>query len=84
MIYCPNCERHRGFKRSLGFGTLFAVVLSCGLWLLAIPFYPARCVVCGLTRSRAFTDRLSMKQRTIILVCVMLFLIFCAIHGASR
>jgi hypothetical protein len=31
------------------------VLLTCGLWLLAIPFYPARCMTCGLTRGSAFT-----------------------------
>ena len=29
------------------------VVLTAGLWLLVIPFYPARCINCGLTRSSA-------------------------------
>jgi hypothetical protein len=55
MIQCPNCGKLTGFKRALGFGTFFMVLLTCGLWLLAIPFYPARCMTCGLTRGSAFT-----------------------------
>lgn len=42
MAYCPNCKKETGYKRSLGFGTLFAVVLTGGLWLVAIYFYPYR------------------------------------------
>ena len=38
MIYCPNCGKLVGFKRALGFGTLFMVLFTFGLWLLVIPF----------------------------------------------
>jgi hypothetical protein len=53
MIQCPNCGKLTGFKRNLGFGTFFLVVITGGLWLLAIPFYSLRCVTCGLTSSAA-------------------------------
>lgn len=53
MMNCPNCKRLTGFKRSLGFGTFFMVLLTFGLWLLVIPLYPMRCINCGLTRSSA-------------------------------
>lgn len=53
MIYCPNCQKLSGFKRALGFGTFFIVLLTAGIWLLIIPFYPARCITCGLTRHEA-------------------------------
>jgi hypothetical protein len=45
--YCPNCEKKMGFKRSLGWGTFFAIIVTCGFWLLALPFYPLRCMGCG-------------------------------------
>ncbi len=45
--YCPNCRKDTGRKRALGWGTFFAVILTSGFWLLAIPFYPKRCIVCG-------------------------------------
>jgi hypothetical protein len=54
MINCPNCGKLTGFKRALGFGTLFMVVLTLGLWLLVIPMYPPRCINCGLQRNEAF------------------------------
>jgi hypothetical protein len=47
MAYCPNCKKETGHKRYLGFGTLFAVILTGGLWLIAILFYPTRCIACG-------------------------------------
>jgi hypothetical protein len=50
MLQCPNCGKLTGFKRNLGFGTFFMVVITAGLWLLAIPFYPVRCINCGLQR----------------------------------
>jgi hypothetical protein len=53
MVHCPNCNSLRGFKRALGFGTLFMVVITCGLWLLVIPLYPERCITCGLAHSSA-------------------------------
>jgi hypothetical protein len=53
VIYCPNCQKRTGFKRALGFGTFFMVLITCGLWLLVIPFYPARCINCGVPRSEA-------------------------------
>jgi hypothetical protein len=31
----------------LGWGTLFAALVTGGIWLLAIPFYPKRCIICG-------------------------------------
>lgn len=51
MAYCPNCKKETGYKRSLGFGTLFAVILTGGLWLIAILFYPDRCVICGSSKT---------------------------------
>jgi len=35
------------FKRQLGFGTFFEVIITGGLWLLAIPFYPKRGTTSG-------------------------------------
>src|SRR5438132_283208 len=42
MMNCPNCGKPIGFKRSLGFGAFFMVLLTFGFWLLAIPFSPLR------------------------------------------
>jgi hypothetical protein len=45
--YCAKCERETGFQRKFGFGTFFAVICTIGWWLLALPFYPKRCNICG-------------------------------------
>jgi len=69
MIQCPNCGKLTGFKRALGFGTFFMVLLTCGLWLLVIPFYPVRCINCGLQRpSRPVLA-------SILIGCLVLFVI---------
>jgi len=47
--HCKNCERLRGFKRSIGLGTLVMIVITSGFWLLLVPFYPKHCVVCGVS-----------------------------------
>ena len=47
MLYCLDCGKKTGHKRSLGFGTYFAVLVTGGLWLLVVPAYPSRCIVCG-------------------------------------
>ena len=51
MSYCPTCRRKTGHQRRLGFGTLFAVLITIGWWLLALPFYPRRCTICGSAES---------------------------------
>lgn len=50
FAHCPNCKENRGFKRHLGFGTFFAFLATVGMWIIAIPFYPKRCVVCGYAK----------------------------------
>jgi hypothetical protein len=47
MAHCKNCNQMMGFKRALGFGTLFMVLITFGVWLLVIPLYPPRCIRCG-------------------------------------
>jgi hypothetical protein len=49
VSFCSNCGKETGHQRKLGFGTFFAVVLTAGFWLLAIPLYPKRCIICGTT-----------------------------------
>ena len=49
--YCDNCGRRTGHKRVVGVGTIFASLITCGIWIFLTPFYPKRCVVCGLTKA---------------------------------
>ncbi len=76
MIHCPNCGKLSGFKRSLGFGTLFMVVITGGLWLLMIPLYPSRCINCGMRRAPAqmqnFADWLKTSPMgAVVSVCIL-------------
>jgi hypothetical protein len=82
MIFCPNCQKLTGYKRSLGFGTFFAVVLTAGLWLLAIPLYPKRCAVCGLTEGESIPWY--RPTGAALAVLVGLVLLIAAIIGGSR
>ena len=45
--FCGNCNRRTGRMRKLGWGTFFAILITYGFWLLTIPFYPKRCIICG-------------------------------------
>ena len=44
---CSRCGKETAHQRALGAGTILMVLVTCGLWLLAIPFYPSRCIHCG-------------------------------------
>ena len=44
---CVPCDKKTGHKRALGFGTFVMFVITMGFWVMALPFYPSRCVVCG-------------------------------------
>lgn len=50
---CLSCQRVTGHKRALGWGTFFAVVLTGGPGLLALPLYKAQCVICGTLPTEA-------------------------------
>ena len=50
LSYCGNCEKKTGHKRSTSFATFFAVIITMGIWIFAIPFYPKRCIICGMTK----------------------------------
>ena len=64
--YCSNCKKNTGRKRALGWGTFFAALITGGLWVLAIPFYPKRCIVCGNAKREeiAGPDRIGSKDIT--------------------
>jgi hypothetical protein len=45
--YCDDCRATRPFQPAFGWGTFFAVLVTLGGWLVALPFYPLRCRACG-------------------------------------
>lgn len=49
--YCNNCRKMTGHKRTLGWGTFFGGIFTGGFSLLIIPFYPKRCIICGMELS---------------------------------
>lgn len=48
-MYCALCDRAVDAHRHVGAGTIVAAVLSLGVSLLAVPFYPQRCAICRST-----------------------------------
>jgi len=50
--YCPNCKKMTGHKRHLGWGTFLGSVVTLGTSLAAVPFYPKRCIICGMEKEQ--------------------------------
>lgn len=48
-MYCALCNRPVEARRHVGVGTIALGVLTAGIALLAIPFYPKRCSICRST-----------------------------------
>jgi hypothetical protein len=53
MLPCRACDRKVAFRRHYGAGTAVLFLATAGLWLLAMPFYPVRCHICGGPPDRA-------------------------------
>ncbi len=83
MAYCKNCGRKTGHKRSLGIGTLLAVILTGGLWLIAILSYPDRCIICGNPETGTSGKHSNQKLGYIALLVILgvFFLILWSIFG---
>lgn len=45
-MYCALCRRPVEARRVIGVGTVALAVITGGVWLIAIPFYPKRCSIC--------------------------------------
>jgi len=88
FTHCTNCGKKTGHKRSLGIGTIFAVLLTSGFWLLAIPFYPKRCIVCGQSADRSKQETSGKKWIStwmgVLILLVLLVLIISALSSLSR
>lgn len=76
ILYCPNCGTRKSFQRQLGWGTFFAVIVTFGAWLIAIPFYKFRCSGCGSlppeihsVKSNAPTDSIEYMANALVLNC---------------
>ena len=78
MELCSNCNKTTGHKRALGWGTLFAVILTGGLWLITIPFYQLRCIICGTSSGPS-----SAKNILPVLGVVVLFFFLVLLYVLS-
>ena len=45
-MYCALCGRPVEASRQIGVGTVIMAVLTAGISLLVVPFYPKRCSIC--------------------------------------
>lgn len=52
--YCANCKQVVNARRHIGVGTFILVIVTGGLWLLAILLYSKRCPLC---RDTAFVSK---------------------------
>ncbi|MBI2411627.1 MAG: hypothetical protein HYV24_00245 [Deltaproteobacteria bacterium] len=75
--FCSSCNRQTGFKRALGWGTFFACILTGGLWLLTIPFYPKRCVICANKTSKENKEKkeISFERIGKVLIGFAIFIV---------
>ncbi len=81
MIYCSNCQKARGHKRALGWGTFFMVVLTLGLWILVIPFYPKRCMICGQKYTVNLWTALPSNEKKGVAVAVLSIVLIIVMVG---
>ncbi len=84
--FCQSCQRVTGHKRALGWGTFFASVVTLGVWLLAIPFYPKRCVICGaLASQQPDSEKVPPRPRSVrVTLGVLALLVVSIIFAWSR
>lgn len=59
--YCPHCGKETKFKKHLTFGSYLGLVMTLGLWVIAIIFSRSRCTECGALEYRN-TDRIIYKE----------------------
>lgn len=80
ISYCPSCEKETGHKRMLGWGTLLGCIFTFGLWILSIPFYPKRCIICGHTSNIPESARPWYRtwQGVTAIAVVLLFIVILA------
>jgi TonB family protein len=71
MLQCVNCARLNGFKRNFGFGTFVMVLLTAGLWILAMPLYPKRCIGCGFSADDLPSKRWSNSAVAVAILVVV-------------
>jgi len=73
-----------GFKRTFGWGTYFAVLLTGGLWLLALPFYPKRCVGCGFEEDGKKSNNVRAPFVALAMVVLVGLLVWAGVYNLRQ
>jgi hypothetical protein len=76
--FCTNCNRRTRFKKDLGWGTFLMIILTCGLWMFVIMFYPTRCLICGTSRTEVVlgeTPPWVTAMACVVVVAIILILV---------
>jgi hypothetical protein len=54
--HCTLCDRKVSAQRQIGVGTLILVIMTAGLWLVAVLLYEERCPICKAAEFREDSD----------------------------
>jgi DNA-directed RNA polymerase subunit RPC12/RpoP len=60
--YCNTCGKQTPHKRFFHSGSSVAAYATGGLWLLARPFYPLRCIICGNKLGDSIANAETLKK----------------------
>jgi|GEM_PF-4929379 len=75
MHACENCGKVTGHKRAFGIGTFIACLVTGGIWLVALPFYPIRCMICGNQPTTTFWEDLKEHWVASLLALTIIFFV---------
>ena len=79
---CMMCQRDVQTRRKIGAGSVILVLVTAGLWILAIPFYRQRCPICSgsmfgeVEQGTAVADRVAgYKMRNLLILGILVGII---------
>lgn len=79
---CMMCRRDVQTRRKIGAGSVILVLVTAGLWILAIPFYRQRCPICSgsmfgeVEQGTAVADRVAgYKMRNLLILGILVAII---------
>ena len=85
-MYCNLCKRPVEAKRNIGVGSLLLVLITGGIWLIAILFYSKRCTICKSDALGSFSSKSSsgdngIPQNSKIWLFILGVIIFFGVMG---
>ncbi len=79
---CMMCQRDVQTRRKIGAGSVILVLVTAGVWILAIPFYRQRCPICsgsmfaGIEEGTAVADQVAgYKMRNLLILGIFVAII---------